>query len=623
MLKHWVKTLFTGGADWLVAFSRAFGRPVWLVFLIVFSLLLTVMMPPASYSQATFADVKGHWAQPCIEQLAQRQIITGYPNGSFQPGAPVTRAEFAAIIRKAFPNAPEVRTGGQFTDVPAKYWAVEAIRQAYKTGFLSGYTGQVFNPGQKIPRVQALVALASGLKYTPTQPVAETLNAAFSDATAIPSYARNAIAAATEKQLVVNYPQVKTLNPNQLASRGEVAAFICQALGTPGLISPQYIATGTPAAQSKEIRGVWLTNIDSDVLFNRDRLSSAVQRLDELNFNTLYPTVWNCGYTLYPSPVAEKASGRSLYPEPGLQGRDILTELVTQGHQKGMAVIPWFEFGFMATATSGVPQCEPNSDLAKRHPEWLTNRRDGTTVWKEGPHDRVWLNPYRPEVQQFIKDLVIEMVTKYDIDGIQFDDHMGLPIEFGYDAFTVNLYKQEHAGKSPPDDAKDPDWIRWRADKITGVMKQIFQTVKDRKQKVIISLAPNPWDFSYNSYLQDWQTWERQGLIEELVVQLYRNDLERLIAEMNQPEVQAAKRHIPVGIGILSGLKPRPVSLAQIQEQVATVRNQGFAGVSFFFYETLWNLATESPTERQAAFKKLFPTPVARPSVVEGWKPTI
>ena len=626
MLKHSVNRIFTAFADGIVWFSRAFGRQAWFVFLVVFSLTITLITPIASYSQTTLTDIQGNWAQPCIEQLVRRKIINGYPDGTFKPNAPVTRSEFAVMLGNAFPNAASVRTGGDFVDVPSKYWAANAIRFAYKTGFLSGYQGQVFKPNEKIPRVQVLVSLASGLKYSPTVETADVpslLNTAFADASSIPKYAQNAIASATEKQLVVNYPNVSKLNPNQTATRADVAAFLCQALGIPGVVSSNYIATaGTPAAPSQEIRGVWLTNIDSDVLFDRDRLSGAIQRLGELNFNTVYPVVWNCGYTLYPSAVAQREIGRSLLPEPGLQGRDILTEIVTQGHQKNLAVIPWFEFGFMTTADSGKPQCNPTSELAKRHPDWLTQRRDGTKIWKEGPHDRLWLNPYRPEVQQFIKDLVVEIVTKYDVDGIQFDDHFGLPYDFGYDAFTVALYKKEHGGQSPPADPKNAEWVRWRANKITDFLTQVFRAVKERKSNVIISLSPNPLQFSYNYSLADWANWERQGLIEELIVQVYRNDLNSFINELQRPEMEAAKRHIPTAIGVIAGVKPSPVPIAQIQQQVQAVRKRGFAGESLFFYESLWNLGKETPSERQSALKKLFPATATRPTIVAGWKPT-
>jgi uncharacterized lipoprotein YddW (UPF0748 family) len=362
-----------------------------------------------------------------------------------------------------------------------------------------------------------------------------------------------------------------------------------------------------------ELRGVWLTNIDSDVLFKRDRLTTALQRLQKLNFNTVYPTVWNWGYTLYPSRVAKRVIGRSLDPTPGLQGRDILREIVEQGHQKGMGVIPWFEFGFMAPA---------DSDLVKRHPNWLTSRRDGSQIWKEGKHDRVWLNPFRPEVQQFIQDLIIEIVSKYDIDGIQFDDHFGLPVELGYDAFTVGQYMQEHQGKRPPNNPQDPNWLRWRANKITEYMKRVLQAVKDRKQNCLVSVAPNPQRVSYDLFLADWETWERQGLIDELILQVYRDDLNIFISELELAEVQAARRHIPVSIGILTGLKDRFVPSAQIQNQVEAVRKRGFAGVSFFFYETLWNLAKEKSAQRQSTFQGLFPASVERPNILDGWTPS-
>ena len=367
---------------------------------------------------------------------------------------------------------------------------------------------------------------------------------------------------------------------------------------------------GRSLDEPTEIRGVWLTNIDSDVLFKRQNISNAIETLDQLNFNTLYPTVWNWGHTLYPSQVAEKVIGHSLDPEEGLQGRDVLQEIVEQGHDKSMAVIPWFEFGFMAPA---------DSELAQRHPDWLTQRRNGSKIWLEGNvHKRVWLNPLRPEVQQFITDLIVEIVSNYDVDGIQLDDHFGFPSDFGYDNFTVQLYQQEHGGQSPPINYQDREWIRWRANKITDYAKQLFRAIKDSNPNALVSLSPNPQEFSLESFLLDWQRWERTGLIEELILQVYRRNLRDFLRELAQPEVQAARHHIPVGIGILSGLKGRPVPFERIKTQVKTARNQGFAGVSFFFYESLWNLAEESPQQRQSAFKSLFSTAVKRQSTINN-----
>ncbi|MEM7760939.1 MAG: glycoside hydrolase family 10 protein [Cyanobacteria bacterium P01_A01_bin.40] len=361
------------------------------------------------------------------------------------------------------------------------------------------------------------------------------------------------------------------------------------------------------ADRTREIRGVWLTNVDSDVLFEKDKTATAIALLGESNFNTLYPTVWNWGYTLYPSQIAEAFTGLALDPTEGLQGRDILAEIVTEGHQRGMSVIPWFEFGFMAPA---------DSELAKGHPQWLTQRPDGSTVWWEGKvHQRVWLNPLRPDVQQFMTDLIVEIVSNYDIDGIQLDDHFGYPAEFGYDDYTVKLYQQEHQGQLPPQDAQDPAWVQWRADKITAYVESLFKVIKQHNSQAIVSVSPNPQHFSLNSFLLDWYRWERKGLIEELIVQVYRDSNQSFIQELEQPEILAAKAHIPVGIGVLSGLKGRPILWQKIDQQVKIAREQKFAGISFFFYETLWNLATESPQSRQAALKNLFHHQAERPDV--------
>ncbi|MDJ0591437.1 MAG: glycoside hydrolase family 10 protein [Pleurocapsa sp. MO_226.B13] len=357
----------------------------------------------------------------------------------------------------------------------------------------------------------------------------------------------------------------------------------------------------------RELRGVWLTNIDSDVLFDRDRTSEAISLLAESNFNTLYPTVWNWGYTLYPSTVSKTVTGLALDPTPGLEGRDILAEIVSTGHQRGMSVIPWFEFGFMAPA---------DSELALRHPEWLTSRQDGSTIWWEGDvHQRVWLNPLRPDVQKFMTDLLVEIVSNYDIDGIQLDDHFGYPSELGYDDYTVKLYQDEHQGKLPPDDPKDPDWVHWRADKITAYVETLFHELKRHNPQAIVSVSPNPQNFSLNSFLLDWYRWERKGLIEELIVQVYRDGNESFIKELQQPEILAAKEHIPVAIGVLSGLKGRRILWHKIYKQVKIARQQEYAGISFFFYESLWNLATESPERRQAALKKLFHHQAKRPDL--------
>jgi hypothetical protein len=147
------------------------------------------------------------------------------------------------------------RSSTRFVDVRSNYWAASAIQEAYTTGFLAGYPGNVFRPEQNIPREQVLVSLANGLNYTSSSATSTVLSY-YNDASNISNFARDPIAAATENRLVVNYPNLRSLNPVRNATRAEVAAFIYQALVKEGEAQPiasQYIVDTTPIATSVTI----------------------------------------------------------------------------------------------------------------------------------------------------------------------------------------------------------------------------------------------------------------------------------------------------------------------------------------------------------------------------------
>ncbi len=210
---------------------------------------------------ASFSDVSsGYWANGFIQTLASRGVLSGFPDGSFRPNEPVTRAQYAAMIRQAFRKAP-TRPAISFTDVSQSYWAIAAIQEAYTTGFMSGYPEGNFLPDANISRAEVLVSLANGLGYSPSGSSVNSSLQIYNDANAIQDWARPSIAAATDKQIVVDYPNVQSLNPNRQATRAEVAAFIYQALASSGdvsAIASPYIVSqantggqpGTPPSQT-------------------------------------------------------------------------------------------------------------------------------------------------------------------------------------------------------------------------------------------------------------------------------------------------------------------------------------------------------------------------------------
>ncbi|MBV8886822.1 MAG: S-layer homology domain-containing protein, partial [Chroococcidiopsidaceae cyanobacterium CP_BM_RX_35] len=187
-----------------------------------------------------FSDVgEDYWAYPFIQTLATKNIIIGFPDGTFRPDKPVSRAEFAAMLQKAFHPQPirQLSPTG-FSDVPADYWGAAAIKSAYEGGYLAGYPNNLFLPNQKIIRVQAIAGLASGLGLSHTGAAADVLNTYYTDAGQVPIYAVNNVAAATQAHLVVNYPDVKTLDPRTALTLSEAVSHLYQALVHLGMIPP-------------------------------------------------------------------------------------------------------------------------------------------------------------------------------------------------------------------------------------------------------------------------------------------------------------------------------------------------------------------------------------------------
>ena len=194
-----------------------------------------------------------------------------------------------------------------------------------------------------------------------------------------------------------------------------------------------------------------------------------VQRCKTYGFEQIYVVVWNRGHTLYPSVVMQKTFGKAVAPR--FADRDILEELIQTAHAEGLKVHAWFEFGFSSSY-----QEADGGHILRAKPNWRAIDNQGNLVSKNGFQ---WMNAFHPEVQDFLLSLIAEVVENYDIDGIQGDDRLPAnPSTAGYDPFTVEWYKKEHDGVSPPKDHKDSDWVDWRAGKLDEFAERLYKTVK-------------------------------------------------------------------------------------------------------------------------------------------------
>jgi len=332
-----------------------------------------------------------------------------------------------------------------------------------------------------------------------------------------------------------------------------------------------------PAAAWADTRrvGVWLTNSPSPLYYQPQRIERAVGELAEAGFNTLYPNVWSRGTTFHRSRWAPI--------EPALvqsgARHDPICLMTSAAHRRGLRVIPWFEYGLMEPA---------EAEVVRQNPEWVLQKRDGTSTMTMHGKQMVWLNPAHPGVRERFLGLIGEIVQRCKVDGIQLDDHFAWPVELGYDPYTRALYERENRVQ-PPDNHTDRTWMVWRRKQLSSLLRELRATLKRSGQgSPYVSLSPGPFRFAYNHWLQDWELWALGGLIDELVVQNYAYSVKGYERDLQQPAlVKASSWGIPVEIGILSGFGGRTTALPTLSEKVRLAAERGH-GVIYFYWEGLW-----------------------------------
>lgn len=582
-----------------------------------------------------FSDIQNHWARLFIQALAQRGIVTGFSNGTFRPDNSLTRAEFAVLITKAFPKVPKKRQYVPFTDVPKNHWAATAIQTAYETGFINGFPDNRYRPDNRITRLEILLSLVTGLEIaTKVKPdLLTVLPKIYQDAAQIPEYARNQVAIATSAGIIANFPNVKILNPNLAAIRADVIVFIYQALvylgevpripsaylvvfgtatptptptpvpqATPTPIPvpqptprpipvPQPTPTPTPVPQltptppgtvrvshRREFRGAWVATVwNSDwpskaglpVAQQQAELVNIITQLQELNFNALILQVRPEGDALYSSqlePWSAWITGtQGKAPEPFY---DPLAFAIAECHKRNIEVHAWFNPYRAKTSLKSAPNVRPH--LSVTNPE---------VVYQWG--NQLWMDPGAKIVQDRAYNVIIDVVQRYNLDGIHLDDYFypyPIPGESFPDGKTYNAYKETGGTLSLGD---------WRRENVNQMVQRLFQGIKAAKPHVKFGISPfgiyrpgQPAGITgldaYNVLYADSKKWLDQGWVDYLAPQLYwRTDQ----TQQSYPtllkwwtEANTKQRHIYAGnnIGQLDGKVWKD---EEIEKQIKITRN--------------------------------------------------
>ncbi|BAY41977.1 hypothetical protein NIES2111_63730 (plasmid) [Nostoc sp. NIES-2111] len=333
----------------------------------------------------------------------------------------------------------------------------------------------------------------------------------------------------------------------------------------------------------KKIRGVWLTTAASDVFESKENIKKAMQLLAEAGFNTVFPVVWNNGYTLYRSTILKRNFGVEIFPP--YTGRDILAEVIEEATRLELDVIPWFEYGFVASYKNN------GGHILAEKPEWAAKGKD-----KDNPlltkllikNDFVWMNSLDSEVQDFLLSLFLEVAKNYKIVGVQGDDRLpAMPSEGGYDDKTKALYHSQF-GENPPLDAKTPSWLKWRANILNDFLARLYQEVKNINPNLIVSMSPSPYPFGFNEYLQDVPTWINRKIVDLIHPQLYRrnlNEYKGLVDDVVDRFQQENLSKISPGILIRSG--DYQITPDTLWQSIRHNRRSGIRGEVLFFFEGL------------------------------------
>ncbi|MGC1524562.1 MAG: WG repeat-containing protein [Phormidesmis sp.] len=238
---------------------------------------LSSLASPAA-AAPTFRDTQTHWANACVDRLAQQNKLRGYPDGSFRPDGRLTRAEYATLMLNSFPataGGEANSTVPNFRDLPSPHWAYNTLRAAYQRGILVGYPDGTMRPDQPINRAEAIALLYrlvspnstdthyyssfnSIPRFPLTQDPQRILSELFSDAAEVPSWAKSGVAAAAAGFMVVDYPNGNMMRSQEPTTRAEAAAFLCQAAGLDGLVPTTAVAGYQYFTQSAELKKLLL-----------------------------------------------------------------------------------------------------------------------------------------------------------------------------------------------------------------------------------------------------------------------------------------------------------------------------------------------------------------------------
>lgn len=291
----------------------------------------------------------------------------------------------------------------------------------------------------------------------------------------------------------------------------------------------------------KEMRAVWLTTVWGldwpqgvyDENTQKQDYINFIKKFKELNINTVFVQVKSMGDAIYESsyePWSKIITG-TRGQEPSY---DVLEFMVDEAHKRGIEIHAWINpFRIATRSDSSISYPKIHKSIKS---DWVIN------------HEKIQIyNPAIPEVRNRLSDIVKEIITKYEVDGIHFDDYF-------YPAPSA-------AGTMEPD---DDDFAKYgegessiedfRRNNVNKTIKLIHDVIVETKPETVFSLSPAPNNnYNYDVLFADVAKWCKEGWIDVVIPQLYHeignryNDFQSRLTWWSQYSHKAA---LMVGYGL-------------------------------------------------------------------------
>lgn len=362
-----------------------------------------------------------------------------------------------------------------------------------------------------------------------------------------------------------------------------------------------------PVRGFREVRGLWVVRW---TMTSPEAVRSMVAEAAAAGFNTLLVQVRGRGDAFYTSslePAAENLSG-----PPGF---DPLQLAIEEGHRRGMAVHAWVN-----THLVWGPTAPPRSPLhlVNNDPDWLAVPRvlarelyDMSpwdvryyTALREYAAERpetvegIYTSPSHPGVRARVRAVWMDLLARYDLDGIHFDYIRFPSADFDYSRGALERFRDwvhprlspqrivelDLAAMSNPlayTTALPEEWDEFRRYQITSLVEEIYREVKARRPELVVSAAvvADP-ETAFGHRFQDWVSWLERGILDVAVPMAYTPDVGRFQALVRSARNAAGERgRIWAGIGIYMD------SFDGALEKVDVARAVDAGGIVLFSYD--------------------------------------